>query len=69
MSQALLVDSAACVTMLAGFGFSLSLIVAIGAQNAFVLQQGLRREHILAVAHDCCARCPPVLAPGRFWMG
>src|SRR6476619_1895871 len=27
----------------------LSLIVAIGAQNAFVLRQGLRREHVFAV--------------------
>jgi L-lysine exporter family protein LysE/ArgO len=29
-------------SVLAGFGFSLALIVAIGAQNAFVLRQGLR---------------------------
>ena len=33
----------------AGFGFGLSLIIAIGAQNAYVLRQGLRREHVLAV--------------------
>jgi L-lysine exporter family protein LysE/ArgO len=31
----------------AGLGLSLSLIVAIGAQNSFVLRQGLRREHVL----------------------
>ena len=31
---------------LAGLGIGLSLIVAIGAQNAFVLRQGLRREHV-----------------------
>ncbi|MFC5741126.1 LysE/ArgO family amino acid transporter [Dyella tabacisoli] len=31
---------------LAGFTLSLSLILAIGAQNAFVLKQGLRREHV-----------------------
>lgn len=31
----------------------LSLIVAIGAQNAFVLRQGLRREHPVAVASFC----------------
>jgi hypothetical protein len=29
-----------------GLALSLGLIVAIGAQNAFVLQQGLRREHV-----------------------
>ena len=31
----------------AGFSISIALIVAIGAQNAFVLRQGLRREHVL----------------------
>jgi len=35
--------------MLLGFG----LIVAIGAQNAFVIRQGLRREHHLVVAAVC----------------
>jgi L-lysine exporter family protein LysE/ArgO len=37
----------------AGFAASLVLIVAIGAQNAFVLRQGLRREHVLAVVLVC----------------
>ncbi|MFM2262282.1 MAG: hypothetical protein RI959_958, partial [Pseudomonadota bacterium] len=32
-----------------GLALSLGLIVAIGAQNAFVLRQGLRREHVLPV--------------------
>jgi hypothetical protein len=32
-----------------GLALSASLIVAIGAQNAFVLRQGLRREHVLAI--------------------
>ena len=41
------------LSALAGFGFGLSLIVAIGAQNAFVLRQGLRREHVLAVVLVC----------------
>lgn len=36
-----------------GMIMSLSLIVAIGAQNAFVLRQGLRGEHILAVCLAC----------------
>ncbi|MGV8851825.1 MAG: LysE/ArgO family amino acid transporter [Rhodoglobus sp.] len=39
--------------VLAGFGFGLSLIIAIGAQNAFVLRQGLRREHVTAVVLVC----------------
>ena len=38
---------------LAGFGTSLSLIVAIGAQNAFVLKQGLLRHHVFATCAFC----------------
>jgi len=38
---------------LIGLGSGLSLIVAIGAQNAFVLQQGIRRRHVLAVVLIC----------------
>ena len=37
----------------AGFFLGLSLILAIGAQNAFVLRQGLRREHVLLVCLTC----------------
>lgn len=37
----------------AGFRLGLGLIVAIGAQNAFVLRQGLRREHVFWVALFC----------------
>jgi L-lysine exporter family protein LysE/ArgO len=37
----------------AGFAASVVLIVAIGAQNAFVLRQGLRREHVLPVVLTC----------------
>ncbi len=36
-----------------GFLISFGLIAAIGAQNAFVLRQGLRREHVLAVVLFC----------------
>lgn len=36
-----------------GLGIGLSLIVAIGAQNAFVLRQGLKDEHVLAVSLTC----------------
>ncbi|MCM4077018.1 LysE/ArgO family amino acid transporter [Paractinoplanes hotanensis] len=36
-----------------GFLASAVLIIAIGAQNAFVLRQGLRREHVLAVVLVC----------------
>lgn len=40
-------------SLLAGLGLGLSLIVAIGAQNLFVLRQGLRREHVGEVALVC----------------
>jgi L-lysine exporter family protein LysE/ArgO len=40
-------------SMIAGLGLGLSLIVAIGAQNLFVLRQGIRREHVFAVAAVC----------------
>jgi L-lysine exporter family protein LysE/ArgO len=36
-----------------GFVLSATLIIAIGAQNAFVLRQGLRREHVLVVVAFC----------------
>ena len=39
--------------LLAGMTMGLSLIVAIGAQNAFVLRQGLRDEHVFAVCLTC----------------
>jgi len=49
---------------LAGLGLGLSLIVAIGAQNAFVLRQGLRREHIVAVIAICAASDAVLIALG-----
>lgn len=36
-----------------GLMMGLSLIVAIGAQNAFILRQGLRNEHVFAVCLAC----------------
>ena len=39
--------------VLFGFVAGLSLIVAIGAQNAFVLRQGIRNEHVLPVVILC----------------
>ncbi len=41
-------------TFTAGFALSFSLILAIGAQNAFVLRQGLRRLHVAPVVAVCC---------------
>ena len=39
--------------LLVGFLASFALIAAIGAQNAFVLRQGIRREHVLPVVALC----------------
>lgn len=41
------------IPLLIGLGSGLSLIVAIGAQNAFVLRQGIRCEHVLPVVLIC----------------
>ncbi len=38
---------------LTGFSLGFSLILAIGAQNAFVLRQGLMRRHVFAVCLAC----------------
>ena len=39
--------------LIVGFLASFTLIAAIGAQNAFVLRQGIRREHVLPVVAVC----------------
>ena len=49
---------------ISGLGLGLSLIVAIGAQNAFVLRQGLRREHIVAVIAICAVSDAVLIALG-----
>src|SRR5260370_35037207 len=36
-----------------GFALSATLIIAIGAQNSFVLRQGLRREHVVPIVAFC----------------
>ncbi|MER6675195.1 LysE/ArgO family amino acid transporter [Streptomyces sp. NPDC000983] len=56
--------STALATAAAGFGTGLSLIVAIGAQNAFVLRQGARREAVLAVVGICALSDAVLIALG-----
>jgi L-lysine exporter family protein LysE/ArgO len=56
-------------TLLAGFGLGLSLIVAIGAQNLFVLRQGIRREHALAVAAVCAVSDALLIVAGVSGLG
>ncbi len=46
-------NSPLAVVYFSGFATTMVLIAAIGAQNAFVLRQGIRREHVLAVVTLC----------------
>ena len=50
--------------ILPGFLLSLSLILAIGAQNAFVLRQGLRQSHVFWVCLTCAASDALLIAAG-----
>ncbi|MCA2213337.1 LysE/ArgO family amino acid transporter [Jidongwangia harbinensis] len=52
-----------------GFAASLVLIVAIGAQNAFVLRQGLRREHVLPVVAICALSDLALIVAGIAGLG
>ncbi|WP_313625700.1 LysE/ArgO family amino acid transporter [Achromobacter sp.] len=47
-----------------GFLLSLGLIVAIGAQNAFVLRQGLRKEHVFMICLACAFSDAVLIAAG-----
>jgi len=51
-----------------GLALSLGLIVAIGAQNAFVLRQGLRREHVGSVVLFCAVADAVLIAAGVLGM-
>jgi L-lysine exporter family protein LysE/ArgO len=58
------VTSSALLAAAAGLGLGLSLIVAIGAQNAFVLRQGLLGEHVAAVVGVCIASDAVLIVAG-----
>jgi L-lysine exporter family protein LysE/ArgO len=58
------VSSSALLAAAAGLGLGLSLIVAIGAQNAFVLRQGLLGEHVAAVVGICIASDAVLIVAG-----
>jgi L-lysine exporter family protein LysE/ArgO len=51
-----------------GFALSLGLIVAIGAQNAFVLRQGLRSEHVGSIVLFCALADAVLIAAGVMGM-
>ncbi|MFC7456248.1 LysE/ArgO family amino acid transporter [Brachybacterium sp. GCM10030267] len=56
-------------TALNGLLAGLSLIVAIGSQNVFVLRQGIRREHVLAVVVVCIASDAVLITAGAGGLG
>ena len=55
--------------LLVGFVASFTLIAAIGAQNAFVLRQGIRREHVLPVVALCTVSDIALIAAGIAGVG
>lgn len=57
------------LSFFSGLGLGLSLIVAIGAQNVFILRQGIRREHVLAVVVICALSDAVLIAAGVAGLG
>ncbi len=62
-------NSSILTATIAGFGTGLSLIIAIGAQNAFVLRQGVRGQAVLAVVGICAASDAVLIAMGVAGLG
>ena len=55
--------------LVAGFGVGVSLIVAIGAQNAFVLRQGIRAEHVFPIVAICALSDAALILAGVSGIG
>ena len=62
------VSSLALPVFLQALALSLGLIIAIGAQNAFVLRQGLRREHVGSIVLFCAMADAVLIAAGVMGM-
>lgn len=56
-------------SLLKGFGASSGLIMAIGAQNAFVIRQGLQRQHLFLTAMLCSIIDALLIVLGTFGFG
>jgi L-lysine exporter family protein LysE/ArgO len=52
-----------------GLASGLALIIAIGAQNAFVIRQGLQRQHVLTVVLLCAISDALLIAAGTAGLG
>lgn len=59
-----MITAGATSAFIAGLLFGLSLIVAIGAQNAFVLRQGVLRQHVVTVVTICSVSDALLIAVG-----
>lgn len=57
------------LSFFAGLGLGLSLIIAIGAQNVFILRQGIRREHVFAVVAICALSDAALIIAGVAGLG
>ena len=68
MLEALNSTQALWLAYLQGIALGFGLIVAIGAQNAFVLRQGLRREHVGAVVIFCALADAVLMTAGVYGM-
>jgi len=62
-------DAAFLPAFAKGFALSLGLIAAIGAQNMFVLRQGLRREHVWPIVLFCAAADAALIVAGVNGLG
>jgi len=56
-------------SMIEGFAMGAGLIIAIGAQNAFVLKQGIKGEHRLVIASICAFSDAILITIGIAGMG
>ncbi len=54
---------------IAGFLSGAALIIAIGAQNSFVLRQGIRHEHVLSIVLVCACADALLIAAGIAGLG
>lgn len=61
--------SSLSIAFFSGFLLGLSLIVAIGAQNAFILRQGLLRQHVFVLCLICALSDALLIAAGVAGLG
>ena len=57
------------IPALEGFLLGAGLIIAIGAQNAFILRQGLRRQYVFILATICFLADGLLITAGVFGVG